>query len=298
MLIKKAFNLFCMLILLGSAYSQDTINFKLYDSLKTFRENNHRVSLTFVSDSTDPDNFDTRVFRSINSARSNFKDGFFNTVDRTTFPVAILLPISLFTYGRAYDKTYDENSAYLLSIAEATSIALTAGTKYIVRRTRPIDALSNVYTRADGSIDRYSFPSGHTSTSMCIAAMFALRYPDYPFVYTPMIAWSIIIAYGRPYFGMHYPTDLFAGAVYGAGSAVLIYSLRKEFFKLKNNVLNEEKEDKGSINSGVLSFFAGSFLASSVFNAVFFGNKGKVIVTAMPEIDKYGNNSLRLRIQF
>ena len=147
---RKTLNLFFMFMLLGSVYSQDTVNFKLFDSLKTFKENYHRARLT-----TDPDNFDTRVFRSINNSRSSFKDGFFNTFDRTTFPIAVLMPISLFAYGRAYDKTFEENSAYLLTIAEATSLALTVGTKYIVKRTRPIDALSKVYTRADGSIDRY-----------------------------------------------------------------------------------------------------------------------------------------------
>jgi membrane-associated phospholipid phosphatase len=286
------------LIIVEPNFSQESINFKLFDSLKTFNENYHKASLTVVSASTDPDNFDTKGFRTINNSRSKFKDGFFNTVDRTTFPVAILVPISLFAYSRAYDKTFDENSAYLLSIAEATSLALTIGTKYIVKRTRPIDALAKVYTRVGGSVDKYSFPSGHTSTSMCIAAMFTLRYPDYPLVYAPMFAWSVIIAYGRPYFGMHYPTDLFAGAIYGAGSAVLIYSLRSEFFKFKNDILNEEKNDEGSINSGTASFFVGSFIASSVFNAVFFGNNGKVMITALPMFDSYGSSGMRLRIQF
>jgi hypothetical protein len=208
------------------------------------------------------------------------------------------LPISLFTYGSIYDKTYDENSAYLLAVAEATSLVLTIGTKYIVKRKRPVDALTHVYTRVSWSADRYSFPSGHTSTSMCIATMFALRYPKYPLVYAPMFAWSIVIAYGRPYFGMHYPTDIIAGAVYGGGSAVLIYSLRKEFFQLKNSILGEDKADEGSINSGTLSFFAGSFIASAVFNTIVFGNNGKVKVTASPVFDSYGSGGISLEVLF
>jgi undecaprenyl-diphosphatase len=179
-------------------------------------------------------------------------------------PVAILFPTSLFIYGRAYDKTYDENTGYLLLTSELTSGILTFGTKMIVNRKRPLEALSHVYTKGMPALDVYSFPSGHTSTTFSIATMFALRYPKYPQIYAPMYAYALIVAYGRPYFGMHYPSDLLVGAIYGAGSSVLIYSLRKELFKFKNNLFNENQNDDGSINAGTLSFFVGSFIVSGI----------------------------------
>ncbi len=115
--------------------------------------------------------------------------------------------------------------------------------------------------------------------------MFALRYPKYPQAYVPMYLWSLIAAYGRPYLGMHYPTDLLAGAVIGAGSSVLIYSLRKELFNFKNNVFKENKPDEGSINGGVISFFAGSFLVTELLNNFIFYSK-----SIMFGVNPFGNN--------
>lgn len=313
--------LLLILLVWNISYSQDTINFKAFDSLKTSAEDNHieviskrkqldssnykmldtaairklniepsRVFTKRQYDSLetlwrkaynrhllenqnsknliqkDPDNFDVRLFRTINNARSPFKDRFFDTFDRSMLPMSVLLPASLFIYGRAKDKTYDENSAYLLTASQITNVALTFGTKTFFKRERPLKALAHCYCKDKPVIDVYSFPSGHTSVTFSIATMFALRYPDYPQVYAPMYAWALIVAYGRPYFGMHYPSDLLAGSIIGAGSSILVFSLRKELLTFKNSVFSEDKKDEGSINGGVVSFFVGSFIASSIVN--------------------------------
>ncbi len=296
------------------SYSQDTINFKLYDSLKTKTEDGYRHFSTkpksnksFPSDSTtslnydindtitvkserkyhyfpgvkiiyeqDPDNFDVRLFRSINNSRSPLKTKILNTTDNSMLPVSILVPPALMVYGRVRQKTYDENTGYLLFTSELTSVALTFGTKLLVNRQRPLNALRNVYSKGSPILDVYSFPSGHTSSSFALATMFTLRYPKYPQVYAPMFIWSLMVAYGRPYFGMHYPSDLLAGAIIGSGSSILIYSLRKELFKFKNQVLGEDKNDDGSINAGVLTFFGAAFAISAVFdNFIFREDPGK-----------------------
>ncbi|MCI0449399.1 MAG: phosphatase PAP2 family protein [Chlorobi bacterium] len=262
---KYILNITCLIFLVVDVFSQDTINFKLFDSVKSVRGNGIISTIN-----PDPDNFDVRLFRTINNSRSPFKDKFFNVFDRSMLPVSLILPASLLIYGRAKEKTYDENSAYLLTAAEFTNMLLTFGTKLVVNRKRPLETLPSVYTKGMPTLDVYSFPSGHASTTFSIATMFTLRYPKYPQVYAPMYAYALIVAYGRPYFGMHYPSDLLAGAIYGAGSSVLIYSLRKELFKLKNNVLNEDKNDDGSIQAGVVTFFASSFIASSIVNTFIF----------------------------
>ncbi len=289
----------------GFVNTQDTINFKAFDTLKTSAEDKHKSlkNITFPADTVendsvkndnkseepptgrlitskdivqsnniqkDPDNWDVRLFRKINNNRSPFKDRFLDVFDRSMLPMAFLMPASTFIYGRAYDKTYDENTGYLLFASELTNTALTFGTKIFIKRKRPMNRLPHCYIKGKPALDVYSFPSGHTSTTFSIATMFTLRYPSYPLVYVPMYAWAVIVAYGRPYFGMHYPTDLLAGAVYGAGSSILIFSLRKELLKFKNNLFGEDKKDEGSINAGVLSLFVGSFIASSIINTVIF----------------------------
>lgn len=282
--------IFCLPIIV---YSQDTINFRLYDSLKTSAEDKHNYILkdtirveneqkisVDVSDkmipSQDPDNLDCRLFRKINNSQSPFKTKILNTFDNSMLPVSLLLPPTLFIYSRVKRNTYDENSAYLLLSSEFTNFALTFGIKTFIKRARPVNALSNVYCKGVPLLDVYSFPSGHTSTSFSMATMFALRYPAYPQVYAPMFAWGLLIAYARPYFGMHYPSDLLAGAIIGSGSSILVYSLRKELFRFKNQVLGEDKTDEGSINSGVLTFFGAAFAVSAIFdNFIFKEDPGK-----------------------
>jgi len=303
--------LFCLPIVL---YSQDTINFKLYDSLKTKTEDGHKKDnqpnilnsndTINVSKSTDkvyndeefkkiqeyspneiidineniqdPDNFDCRLFRKINNSQSPFKTKVLNTFDNSMLPVAVMLPPTLFIYSRVKRNTYDENSAYLLFTSEFTNFAVTFGIKTFFKRARPLNALQNVHSKGVPILDVYSFPSGHTSTSFSMATMFALRYPSYPQVYAPMFAWGMIIAYARPYFGMHYPSDLLAGAIIGSGSSILVYSLRKELFRFKNQVLGEDKTDEGSINGGVLTFFGAAFAVSAIFdNFIFKEDPGK-----------------------
>jgi membrane-associated phospholipid phosphatase len=322
--LKHYLNIACLICFITVfVNAQDTINFKAFDSLKTSAEDKHKhvvdtgtviVSKRNLIDSTrkhidttalkklnldrwykgnqvkpysDPDNWDVRLFRKINNARSPFKDRFFDTFDRSMLPISLILPASMFIYGRAYNKTYDENSAYLLASAEFTNLVLTFGTKVFVKRERPLNKLPHCYIKGKPTLDVYSFPSGHTSTTFSIATMFALRYTKYPQVYVPMYAWAMIVAYARPYFAMHYPSDLLAGAVYGTGSSILIYSLRKELLKLKNSVLGEDKKDEGSIKDGVVSLFVGSFIASSLVNNFIFKPSDRRRLFISPWMDNH-----------
>lgn len=238
----------------------------------------------------EPDNIDVRLFRTINNNRTKFKDDFFNVTDRSVLSMSIILPFSLFTYSRIYEKTYDENTAYLLGISEATNLVLTFGLKYLFKRPRPYSTLRNVHTKNSPKFDKsgalpgkWSFPSGHTSSSFTISTIFAIRYPKYPQVYLPMYLWSFLVAYGRPYFGMHYPTDLLGGAVAGTLSSVFIYSLRSGLFKFKNNLFNEKnKPDEGSIKDGTLTIFTSTFILSSLLNEFVFPKSKNLRIKASP----------------
>jgi hypothetical protein len=273
-------------------YSQDTINFRGFDSLKTSAEDNGRIktkkkNILLLNEKfgPDPDNIDIRIFRSINNSQTPFKTKVLNVTDRSMLPVSMLVPSSMLVYGRLRRKTYEENTGYLMSISSFTNIAVTFAAKTLVKRQRPFKSLRNVHMNGTPALDVYSFPSGHTSSGFAMATMLALRYPEYPLVYAPVYVWSLIVAYGRPYFGMHYPSDLLAGALIGTGTSVIVHSLRKELFKFKNQVLGEDKEDTGSLNSGAISFFACSFIASAVVDTFITGRVTKERMFISPWMD-------------
>ncbi len=78
------------------------------------------------------------------------------------------------------------------------------------------------------------FPSGHTSLAFAIATSLSLKYPKW-YVIAPSYVWACSVGYSRMNLGVHYPSDVLAGAVLGAGSAFLTYKLNEWFWKKQNN---------------------------------------------------------------
>ena len=244
--------LFLIIVYVSPVLSQDNTEYKIGEG----------YHISHWGAEKDPNTFDFRLFRSINSNRSAFKDNFFYTVNNTFLPVIIGMPLGMITYGASTKRNYDENTGYLLSAAEITNLAITFVLKSTVKRLRPYLSSRNVYYRLILAQSLFSFPSGHTGTAICMSTIFALRYPSKPYIYLPMYAWSILIAYGRVYFGLHYPVDILGGAGVGLLSSVLVYSLRSDIIKLlKGKDARDSNEDFQSA-----SISAGAFFLSSAAN--------------------------------
>ena len=91
--------------------------------------------------------------------------------------------------------------------------------KPLVRRARPFDALPGVVVIGKRPNDS-SFPSGHAANAFAGAVVLSSTRPR------GRVAWWAIaaaIAYSRVYLGVHYPSDVAAGALIGAicGAAVV-----------------------------------------------------------------------------
>jgi membrane-associated phospholipid phosphatase len=102
----------------------------------------------------------------------------------------------------------DRRCAWL--IAAATVVAADRASvviKHAVRRPRPqIEGLAPLATAPSP----LSFPSSHTASAVAMATM-AREMPG-----GPRLRWAAaMIAASRPYLGMHYPSDVLAGAAVG-----------------------------------------------------------------------------------
>jgi membrane-associated phospholipid phosphatase len=98
-------------------------------------------------------------------------------------------------------------AAFVLSSIASTSI------KIVVDRPRPHD---NPLIPLPSSA---SFPSGHATTAFAAAVALSLLVPRTGWLAIPLAA---VIAYSRVYLGVHYWSDVIAGALIGSAVAVLV----------------------------------------------------------------------------
>ena len=106
----------------------------------------------------------------------------------------------------------------------AGTYALNTAIKFAVRRRRPeLPGLPPL----TGTATRLSFPSAHASTSFAAAGLYRRLGLPAPALYGLASA----LALSRLYLGVHYPSDVLAGALLGsavAGSVGLAHPLSKE----------------------------------------------------------------------
>lgn len=99
--------------------------------------------------------------------------------------------------------------------------------KPLVARLRPIhdtlmqDSVQVVNNyRAEG----YSFFSAHASNTMAVAVFFSLLVKDRLFACT-LITWALVNCWTRLYLGVHYPSDIIVGVVWGSVSGLFAYTM-------------------------------------------------------------------------
>lgn len=87
-----------------------------------------------------------------------------------------------------------------------SSDLLTSAIKAVVHRHRPFEHQIGPSERT------HSFPSGHSATSFAGAVLLSAFAPRFRAFF---FALAVLIAFSRLYNGVHYPTDVLAGAVLG-----------------------------------------------------------------------------------
>ena len=96
-----------------------------------------------------------------------------------------------------------------LIVAIVVLAVLVMVTKFTIRRSRPEGDWGTVYRKTDP----HSFPSGHAARAALIATL-ALLWS--PIAIGLMLAlWAFLVSLARIAMGVHYPSDVLAGALLG-----------------------------------------------------------------------------------
>ncbi|HEX4881647.1 MAG TPA: phosphatase PAP2 family protein [Porticoccaceae bacterium] len=87
-----------------------------------------------------------------------------------------------------------------------------------LRRNRPAQALPGFQSFV-APADQFSFPSGHTSGAFLVATATGGLVPELAPVLFP---WAVLVGLSRVFLGVHFPTDIAAGAVMGGSLGLLV----------------------------------------------------------------------------
>jgi membrane-associated phospholipid phosphatase len=161
---------------------------------------------------------------------------FYQKISNTTNYISMLAPISVLATGIARNDRITIQKGLYLAESLAASSLVTLGLKYTFKRQRPF--VTDPLIVSAGSGGNPSFPSGHSSEAFATATSLYLAFPKW-YVAVPAYAWAASVGYSRIYLGVHYPSDVLAGAVIGAGSAWLMYKANKWLFKKKPSLKPE-----------------------------------------------------------
>ncbi len=186
--------------------------------------------LLFANIESAAQNFDANILKSVNTNRNKSLDNAFKFITNSVAPIAI--GSSFITLGTGYLK---KDKALQLKGWEATaSIFIATGTGYvmkrIIQRNRPFVDYSFIdpykpYTD-------FSFPSNHSTIAFAAATSMAINFKKW-YVVVPAYGWATLVAYSRMHLGVHYPTDVMAGAVLGSGTAILTHKANQWLQKKK-----------------------------------------------------------------
>jgi len=87
--------------------------------------------------------------------------------------------------------------------------------KTLLVRERPFVCEGKIVC-ATAPLDRYSFPSGHTLHAVMFSVLFTHAEPRMALLTIPF---ALLVAMSRVVLGLHYPSDVIAGAMIGAAIA-------------------------------------------------------------------------------
>ena len=164
-------------------------------------------------------NFDINVLKPINKNETYLKTKYLELNASSVSALSLGIPAGVAIAGFiSHDKKLQRDALYMGGSFLLNGI-ITMSVKKIVDRKRPFETYSFIIKRDDES-GGLSFPSGHTSAAFCTATSVALRYRKWYFV-APAYLFASSVAWARMYQGVHYPSDVFAGALVGTGSAWL-----------------------------------------------------------------------------
>jgi undecaprenyl-diphosphatase len=168
---------------------------------------------------------DIKWLDKINSPPNAATDKAWEFVSKSVTPISLATPISMFVAGHVTHNKELKLKSYKTGATLLVAGVISSSLKVIVQRERPFITYPDIiYQKTE--VGSHSFPSGHTNFAFATATSLTLAFPKW-YVIVPAYSYAAAVGYSRMYLGVHYPSDVLAGALIGSGSALLTWKAQK-----------------------------------------------------------------------
>ena len=183
---------------------------------------------------------DKELFVFLNGLGSETYDGLWLIITKQIY----WIPFFLYLLYLAHKKIGTKQILYILLFVSLLILFTDQSTNFVKHhffRLRPCnnpeikDVIRVVLQR-----NSFSFFSGHAANSMAVATfLFLILRKKYKY-FGLLFLWPLIFAYSRIYLGLHYPSDILAGYLFGTINGFLFFKLyqffQKKYFPVDSNL--------------------------------------------------------------
>ena len=169
---------------------------------------------------------DTKIFLAINGFQSDTWDGIMWWISGKTtwWPFYLFILMVMGWYRKWQLVGWIVFLALLITLTDQSSVHLF---KNVIQRLRPChepDLQGVVHLVRNKCGGQFGFISSHAANAFGVAS-FAALWMHKRWISIAMVFWAVLISYSRVDLGVHYPLDVIAGGLWGAGCGWLLFRI-------------------------------------------------------------------------
>lgn len=150
--------------------------------------------------------------RMVNTGRCQLLDPFFSVITDSAPWIAFVVPGLVLAFFLIQKNREKAIKAFYSLLAVSVAALATTLLKFWIDRPRPFETYDFIEKLSTGGSP--SFPSGHTTDAFALAIVLTMFSGKW-WIAAPAFIWALLVAWSRMHLGVHYPTDVAAGAFIG-----------------------------------------------------------------------------------